>query len=154
MNTYIVDIIDETNNLSEQEKNLVTNVLETALVREDIQKESELSVTFVTDERIHELNKEYREKDQPTDVLSFALNEGGEQVSVEGMPNLLGDIVISIARAKSQAIEYGHDFQRELCFLAVHGFLHLIGYDHDSKENEVAMFKKQEDILSKHGLKK
>lgn len=154
MNTYIVDIIDETNKLSEQEKTLVTNVLETALVREDIQKESELSVTFVTDERIHELNKEYREKDQPTDVLSFALNDGDEQVSIEGMPNLLGDIVISIARAKSQAIEYGHDFQRELCFLAVHGFLHLIGYDHDSKENEVAMFKKQEDILSEHGLKK
>lgn len=154
MNTYIVDVIDETNSLSEQDKNLVINVLKTALVNESIQKESELSVTFVTDERIHELNKDYREKDQPTDVLSFALNEGDEQVSVEGMPNLLGDIVISIARAKSQATEYGHNFQREICFLAVHGFLHLIGYNHDSKENEAAMFKKQEDILSEHGLKK
>jgi len=154
MSTYVVDVIDETNSVSEQEKTLVINVLKTALVKEAIRIESELSVTFVTDERIHELNRDYRDKDQPTDVLSFALNEGDEQISDEGMPDLLGDIVISIPRAKSQAIEYGHDFQRELCFLAVHGFLHLIGHDHDSNENEVAMFKKQEDILSEHGLKK
>lgn len=154
MSTYVVDVIDETNSVSEQEKTLVINVLKTALVKEAIRIESELSVTFVTDERIHELNRDYRDKDQPTDVLSFALNEGDEQISDEGMPDLLGDIVISIPRAKSQAIEYGHDYQRELCFLAVHGFLHLIGHDHDSNENEVAMFKKQEDILSEHGLKK
>ncbi len=154
MNSYVVDVIDETDSLSEEDRTLVINVLETALVSESIQHESELSVTFVSDERIHELNREYRDKDQPTDVLSFALNEGDEQVSVEGMPNLLGDIVISVPRAKSQATEYGHEFKRELCFLAVHGFLHLIGHDHDSKENEVEMFKKQEDILNEHGLKK
>jgi probable rRNA maturation factor len=154
MNSYVVDVIDETNSLSEEDQTLVINVLESALVKESIQNESELSITFVSDERIHELNRDYRDKDQPTDVLSFALNEGDEQVLVEGMPNLLGDIVISVPRAKSQAIEYGHEFKRELCFLAVHGFLHLIGHDHDSKEKEVEMFKKQEDILNEHGLEK
>ncbi|WP_280768500.1 rRNA maturation RNase YbeY [Salipaludibacillus daqingensis] len=156
MTTYIIDIIDETDALSTDEQKLVGNVLETALIKEAIPKESELSVTFVSDERIHELNKEYRDIDRPTDVLSFALNEGDDEVNSDqmSMPNLLGDIIISIPRAKAQAIEYGHDFQRELCFLAVHGFLHLIGYDHDSKENEEKMFIKQEDILDAHGIKK
>ncbi|PYZ94253.1 rRNA maturation RNase YbeY [Salipaludibacillus keqinensis] len=154
MSNYTIDIIDETEALSAEEKTLVSTVLESALVEEKVREESELSVTFVSDERIRELNRDYRDKDQPTDVLSFALNEDEGEILNEGMPNLIGDIVISIPRAKEQAKDYGHDFKRELCFLAVHGFLHLIGYDHESEKNETAMFTKQEEILTKHGLEK
>ncbi|WP_416149321.1 rRNA maturation RNase YbeY [Salipaludibacillus sp. HK11] len=154
MKSYVVDVIDETNKVSTQDQDLVISVLQTALDKESVENESELSVTFVTDERIQEINKQYRDKNQPTDVLSFALNEGDEIINSEEMPNLLGDIIISIPRAEFQATDYGHDFQRELCFLAVHGFLHLMGYNHDTELNESDMFTKQEDILNEHGLKK
>ena len=111
---------------------------------------SEISVTFVTNERIQEVNREYREKDQPTDVISFAIEEFGEgEIEIIGvdMPRVLGDIIISIPSAKEQAKEYGHSFIRELGFLAVHGFLHLLGYDHETQEDEEEMFNKQKEIL-------
>ncbi|WP_078577104.1 rRNA maturation RNase YbeY [Salipaludibacillus agaradhaerens] len=154
MNRYTIDLFDETEQLTDVEKNLVADVLNTALKEENLKEESEVSVTFVTDEHIHQLNREYRDKDQPTDVLSFALNEGDEDISESPAANLLGDVIISVPRAKVQAEEYGHDMERELCFLAVHGFLHLIGYDHETEKDEKVMFTKQEDILQKHGLKK
>ncbi|MCR6096781.1 rRNA maturation RNase YbeY [Salipaludibacillus agaradhaerens] len=154
MNRYTIDLFDETEQLTDVEKNLVADVLNTALKEENLKEESEVSVTFVTDEHIHQLNREYRDKDQPTDVLSFALNEGDEDISESPATNLLGDVIISVPRAKVQAEEYGHDMKRELCFLAVHGFLHLIGYDHETEKDEKVMFTKQEDILQKHGLKK
>ncbi|SER70417.1 rRNA maturation RNase YbeY [Salipaludibacillus aurantiacus] len=154
MNEYVIDIIDETELLSEEEQNLVQSVLETALDYESVGGNTEISVTFVSDERIQVLNKEYRDKDRPTDVLSFALDEGDETLDHPEAPHLLGDIIISLPRAKAQAAEFGHQFERELCFLAVHGFLHLIGYEHESEEQEKQMFTKQEDILQKHGLKK
>ena len=148
-------LIDETGELSEELMNLVGNVLDTAIKAEKINEDIELSVTFVNNEKIQMLNRDYRGKDEPTDVLSFAMHEGDdEQVTAEGMPDLLGDIVISVERAKSQAEEYGHDVKRELSFLAVHGFLHLVGYDHGTEEQETNMFKRQEEILEKHGLKK
>ncbi|UTR14378.1 rRNA maturation RNase YbeY [Salipaludibacillus sp. LMS25] len=154
MNRYTIDLLDETEQLTDVEKSLVVDVLNTALTEEKMKEEAEVSVTFVTDERIHELNRDYRDKDQPTDVLSFALNEGDDNISGGPASHLLGDIIISVPRAKVQSDEYGHDIKRELCFLAVHGFLHLIGYDHETDHDEKEMFTKQEDILQKHGLKK
>jgi probable rRNA maturation factor len=109
----------------------------------------------VTSEEIREINRDYRGKDTPTDVISFALEEEGEdEVEIVGadMPPVLGDIIISADRTKEQAEEYGHSFMRELGFLAVHGFLHLLGYDHMTKEEEEEMFSKQKDLLDEYGL--
>lgn len=154
MSKYTVDVFDETEELPEARKVLVLQVVEAAMASEQLQENSEVSVTFVTDERIHELNKEFRHKDRPTDVLSFALNDNRDDVAGEGMPDLLGDIIISVPRAKAQAEEYGHSIDRELGFLAVHGLLHLTGYNHETEQDEQMMFKKQEDILQSYGLKK
>ncbi|OUM95970.1 MAG: rRNA maturation RNase YbeY [Thermobacillus sp. ZCTH02-B1] len=122
----------------------------------------EVALTFVDDERIRELNREYRGIDRPTDVLSFALNEdGGEPDIVFGdlsddeddpISGMLGDIVISLERAKAQSEAYGHSLEREIGFLFVHGFLHLLGYDHQTEEEERIMFAKQEEILRRAGL--
>lgn len=137
----------------------------------------EVALSFVDDETIRQLNKDYRGLDKPTDVLSFAMSESGEdelpvyyedemeevEIEVEGLEgeddgedNLsaepLGDIVISVPRALAQAEEYGHSPERELGFLFVHGFLHLIGYDHATEEEEKTMFAKQEEILAKAGI--
>ena len=109
-----------------------------------------LSVTFVDNEFIHKLNREYRKVDRPTDVISFAFLDGEDDrnliLSKKG-PVSLGDIYISIDKAKEQAKEYGHPLRRELSFLFVHGLLHLLGYDHMSKEDEEVMFKLQDEIL-------
>jgi probable rRNA maturation factor len=114
----------------------------------------EVSVTIVDNERIHQLNKEYRDVDRPTDVLSFPLWEPDEEwvIDEEEERVALGDIVISLPKAKEQAEAYGHSLDREVGFLAVHGFLHLLGYDHETKEEEKEMFAKQEEILSLVGL--
>ena len=112
-----------------------------------------VSVSFVDDEEIHSLNRDYRNVDRPTDVLSFSLVEGEDNFpSIAGEPEPLGDIVISIPTALRQADEYEHSVERELAFLLVHGFLHLIGYDHQTKEQEQEMFGIQEDVLRQLGL--
>lgn len=116
--------------------------LELIRVEEDI----EFSVSIVDDVRIHEMNKEYRHIDKPTDVITFAL-EDDESPYIEGMPRLLGDVFISIDKAKQQAQEYGHSFKRELCFLFTHGLLHLLGYDHMEEEEEKIMNEMQNTIL-------
>ena len=108
----------------------------------------EVSLTIIDDEYIHSLNKQYRNIDRPTDVLSFAFNEQ-DVIEDPTIPNLLGDIFISIDRAKKQAEEYGHSLKREVCFLFCHGLLHLLGYDHMKKEDEEIMFGLQEQILEK-----
>jgi probable rRNA maturation factor len=114
---------------------------------------SEVSVTLTNNAYIHTLNKEYRGIDRPTDVLSFALNESDEPKMIDGPEiNILGDLIISVERAEEQAEDYGHSFKRELCFLAVHGFLHLLGYDHMDSEEEKIMFGKQEEILNGFGI--
>lgn len=131
---------------------LIAAVLEEAASREGVDA-AELSVVLVDDERIRELNRDYRGVDRPTDVLSFAMREGeGEPVQTEEGRELLGDIVISVETAERQANQYGHSLRRELAFLAVHGFLHLLGYDHQSPEQERVMFGKQEEVLSALGL--
>lgn len=150
-----IDFTDETSEVTAQHTELVEKLLQHAAKVEKIEPETEVSVTFVTNEAIQEINREYRDKDQPTDVISFALEELGEgemEVTFEGMPRILGDIIISTDRTKEQAEEYGHSFERELGFLAVHGFLHLLGYDHMVPEDEKVMFGKQEEILQTFGL--
>ncbi|WP_096201307.1 rRNA maturation RNase YbeY [Bacillus sp. FJAT-45350] len=150
-----IDSVDETGELKEEQLELVTNVLTKAAEMESVEMDSEVSITFVNDETIQEINREYRDKDKPTDVISFALNEQGEDemeiVGGEG-PNLLGDIIISVPRITEQANRYEHSFERELAFLAVHGFLHLLGYDHIDENEEKVMFARQEEILTAYGL--
>ncbi|MBW3113070.1 MULTISPECIES: rRNA maturation RNase YbeY [Bacillaceae] len=153
----LIDFIDETESLTDEQTQLVQNILNFAAEKEGIEDESEVSVTFVTNERIQEINREYRDKDQPTDVISFALEELGEdEIEIIGgeIPRVLGDIIISIDRTKEQAEEYNHSVSRELGFLALHGFLHLLGYDHMEEEEEKQMFEKQKDILDEYGLKR
>ncbi len=155
--SLVIDFNDETNELSEQELNMIENLLHFAAEKEDVEAGSELSVTFVTNDRIQEINREYRDKDMPTDVISFAMEELGEgetPLSFTGMPRILGDIIISLAKAKEQAEDYGHSFIRELGFLSVHGFLHLLGYDHEIEADEQKMFGRQKDILDEFGLKR
>jgi len=150
-----IDFLDETGEVQEAHIELVEKLLQHAAELEEIEQDSEVSVTFVDNEAIHEINKQYRDKDQPTDVISFAMEELGEgEVAIigEGMPRILGDIIISTDRTREQAEEYGHTFERELGFLAVHGFLHLLGYDHMNDEDEKKMFGRQDEILSTFGL--
>jgi probable rRNA maturation factor len=151
-----IEYNDETGELSENQIQQILELLTLAAEMENITEESELSLTFVTNEKIHQINKEYRGVDRPTDVISFALEESVEEeikiIGAPSMPRILGDIIISIPKAKEQAMEYGHSFMRELGFLAVHGFLHLLGYDHGTKEEEKEMFTKQEKILTQFGL--
>lgn len=109
-------------------------------------KEAIFTIIFVTPEEIHELNKQYRGVDRVTDVISFAL-EDAHDVSLTDV-RVLGDIYICIDRMKEQALEYGHSETRELSFLTVHGLLHLLGYDHQTKEDEEVMFGLQRKILS------
>lgn len=109
-------------------------------------KESIFTIIFVTKKEIHELNKQYRGVDRVTDVISFAL-EDAHDVSLSDI-RVLGDIYICIDRMKEQAIEYNHSETRELSFLTVHGLLHLLGYDHQTKEDEEVMFGLQRKILS------
>ncbi len=150
-----IDFLDETNEVKEEHTALVEKLLQHAAKVEGIEEGSEVSITFVTNEAIHEINREYRDKDQPTDVISFALEEMGEgevEIIGEGIPRVLGDIIISTDRTREQAEEYGHSFERELGFLAVHGFLHLLGYDHMNEADEKEMFGKQDEILGSFGL--
>lgn len=150
-----IDFIDETNEVTEDQIQVIEKLLDYAAGAEDVREGAEVSITFVDNEKIRELNREYRGKDKTTDVISFALEEMGEdEIEIIGVdfPPALGDIIISIPKAREQAEEYGHSFMRELGFLAVHGFLHLLGYDHETEEEEKIMFAKQSAILEEFGL--
>ncbi|GIO39109.1 endoribonuclease YbeY [Paenibacillus antibioticophila] len=141
---------------------LLDKLLQAAAEMEGI-AEGEVDLTFVDDEAIHELNKEYRGIDRPTDVLSFAMNESldeemdivyelEEGEELDELNDVLGDIIISVERAKAQSEDYGHSLERELGFLFVHGFLHLLGYDHQDTASEQVMMGKQEAVLAQVGL--
>lgn len=150
-----IDFLDEVNALSQEELTEIERLLNYAGAKEEVQAGSELSVTFVSNERIQEINRDYRDKDRATDVISFAMEELGEgEMEIVGaeIPRILGDIIISIPKAREQAEEYNHSFMRELGFLAVHGFLHLLGYDHLTPEEEKQMVNKQNEILEGFGL--
>jgi probable rRNA maturation factor len=145
-----VEIFNETN---EEIKDLevLKPLLEYARKKENLENtELEFSVIIVDNKRIHEINKEYRGIDRPTDVISFAL-EDNEEIKFDNY-RVLGDIYISIDKVREQAKEYGHSEKRELAFLTVHGFLHLLGYDHMEKEDEKVMFARQEEILNGFGI--
>lgn len=110
------------------------------------------NIIIVDNTYIHKLNKDYRGIDRPTDVISFALEDYKDDIALDF--RMLGDIYISLDKAKEQAMEYGHSFLREICFLTIHGLLHLLGYDHMEKEDEIVMFKKQDEILNEFGITK
>lgn len=110
------------------------------------------SVIMISNEEIHNLNKQYRGIDRPTDVITFALEDYKDCVDLEF--RLLGDIYISYDKVVEQAKEYGHSKTRELCFLAIHGLLHLLGYDHMNKDDEKKMFDLQKELLNNYGIKK
>lgn len=112
----------------------------------------EFNVIIVDNEQIHKMNKEYRNIDRPTDVISFALEDDDTFVQID--KRVLGDIYISIDKARQQANEYNHALLRELCFLTIHGILHLLGYDHMEKEDEEVMFGLQERVLTEYGIKR
>ncbi|MBD2869487.1 rRNA maturation RNase YbeY [Paenibacillus arenilitoris] len=125
--------------------------------------DGEVSLTFTDDEEIHQLNRDYRGIDRPTDVLSFAMQEDGtEELDIifevdsedekDPISGMLGDIIISVETAAAQSEEYGHSLEREIGFLFVHGFLHLIGYDHQDDASEAVMTAKQEAVLQEAGL--
>ena len=137
---------NEVDNFENNYEEDFTAIIEQALKTLHIEDDVEVSCVLVDDERIHEINREYRHIDRSTDVISFAM-EDNDQFYVEGMPRSLGDIFISVDHAKKQAEEYGHSLKREMCFLFTHGILHLLGYDHMTDEQEKEMFGLQDEIL-------
>ncbi len=135
-------------NCSYKLKRIVRDAIEKTLFSERFWKDTELSVTFCNNEYIHKLNKEYREKDAPTDVLSFPLYDDGDIPEFEDQAIALGDIVISLERAEEQAKEIGHSFEEEVAFLTIHSTLHLLGYDHErSPEEDEDMCERQRQIV-------
>ncbi len=140
-------------NPPEDFEKLVKDCTRAALEEEEIEDDAEVSVTLVDNARIRELNSEFREIDRETDVLSFPLGDDeGFEVDPDTDAILLGDIVISLEKAKSQSEEYGHSFKREVAFLVTHSLFHLLGYDHMTPEEETEMFAKQEKVLTKLGI--
>ena len=143
-------------------RDLVRLAVKTSLLYMDFPTKAEISVMFVDNDEIRVLNREHRNIDSATDVLSFPLfeyDEDGEIIEQEldFNPNgemILGDIVISLERAAEQAEEYGHSFEREIGFLTVHSMLHLFGFDHMTPEDEAEMFEYQAEILEEMGLKR
>ena len=160
-----VEMIDETGQVSEEIKKQTFDLLEFAAEKTG-KADKEMAVTFVTNERSHQLNLEYRDTDRPTDVISLEykpenpiifdeedLAENPELAEMmEEFDAYIGELFISIDKAREQSEEYGHSFEREMGFLAVHGFLHINGYDHYTPEEEAEMFELQEEILSAYGL--
>ncbi|MBR5515825.1 MAG: rRNA maturation RNase YbeY [Clostridia bacterium] len=130
-------------------KNLIVSSVAETLKYEQFEEKCEVSVTLCSNEAIHELNREYRGVDRVTDVLSFPIFDEDDM----GSKVVLGDIVLSLEKALSQANEYGHSFEREVAFLCVHSMLHLLGYDHEEgKAQESEMFSRQEEILCNMGI--
>ena len=140
-----------TDNYGYKDYDYLNDVLEAVLKHEKVEN-AIFSIIFVDDEEIHKINKEYRKIDRITDVISFAFEDNNKMVY--NTFRLLGDIYICIPQMKRQAIEYGHSEKRELAFLAVHGILHLLGYDHMNEEDEKVMFALQELILDGQNIKR
>lgn len=131
-------------------RTLIRRAIKATLVSEEFDRPCEVSVTIVDNEEIHAINLEHRGIDRPTDVLSFPMFDEDFD---DGEDCVLGDIVISLEKAKEQAESYGHSIEREIAFLTVHSVLHLLGYDHEEgKAEESEMFEKQEAVLKGMGL--
>ena len=145
-----IGFFNETDVNLDSELKTVEQVLKHGLKKLGI-KEAVFNIIVVDNDYIHKLNKEYRSIDRETDVITFALED---DKTFNPSVRILGDVYISVEKAKSQSEDYGHSFLRELSFLAVHGMLHLLGYDHMKKEEEEVMFKLQEEILDEMGIKR
>ncbi|HEL2402161.1 TPA: rRNA maturation RNase YbeY [Streptococcus suis] len=160
-----IEMIDETGQVSAQMQEQIADLLQFAA--EKIGKQNkEMAVTFVDNKRVHEVNLEYRGIDRPTDVVSLEYKPENEiffdEEDLQDNPELaemmedfdayIGELYISIDKAREQAEDYGHSYEREMGFLAVHGFLHINGYDHYRPEDEAEMFGLQEEILTAYGL--
>lgn len=146
-----VEIFNQTNEKIE-ELTEVKRVLDYAIKKEKLDS-VEFNVIIVDNNYIHKLNKTYRGIDRETDVITFALEDDKKVVNASSH-RVLGDIYISLDKAKLQAKEYHHSFLREICFLAVHGFYHLLGYDHMEESEAKIMFSKQEEVLSDCEIKR
>lgn len=144
----LYSIIDEFG--YEDDYSYLEDVLDIVIKKMDIK--GIFSIVFIDDEKMHEMNLKYRGVDRTTDVLSFALNDSPDDY--ENEIEVLGDIYISIPKAIAQAEEYGHSVKRELSFLTVHGVLHILGYDHMTKEDEKVMFDLQKEVLEDAGITK
>lgn len=159
-----IALYDETERVKQQHLDLIEKLIHATAEELALDQNFEVSITIVDNNRIQEINRDYRSIDRPTDVISFAIEDDDEEFELffedafeemnDELPRLLGDIFISIDRTEEQAIDYGHSFERELGFLTVHGFLHLNGYDHQTEEEERAMFSLQEKILEENGLER
>lgn len=147
-----MDFIDEQQVIDEDTKNQIESLLTFAAKKENITEEAELSISFVDEEEIQAINRDYRNKDKVTDVISFSLEEDEPEIEALDIPRVLGDIIICLGVAQEQAQSYNHSLSRELGFLALHGFLHLLGYDHMTEEDEKEMFSRQDEILNEFGL--
>lgn len=171
----IIDLIDDNNYLTEEHREIIERIINQAAKKLALGEGVEVDVSIVDNDVIQQLNRDYRGIDRPTDVLSFALEEDLEDAptfdfdqfydeeSLDETLDLeanqqtpvsrhLGDIIISYQRTQEQAMDYNHPFERELAFLAVHGFLHLNGYDHMTEEDEEVMFSLQEEVLRENGF--
>lgn len=150
-----LDIIDETETLDDNQLQLLEDIIQFSAEFLKLPASTECAVTIVDNPSIRMINRDYRGKDVPTDVISFALDDDdSDNFEINVLPHHIGDIIISIDKAKEQAVEYGHTLDRELGFLAVHGFLHLNGYDHLTLEEEQEMFTLQNDIFTAFGLER
>ncbi|KXG75877.1 rRNA maturation RNase YbeY [Thermotalea metallivorans] len=128
---------------------LIAQAVEMCLEKEGITKDVEISISLVDNQEIRDLNREYRNIDKPTDVLSFPQYDTLKNLKP---PLCLGDIVISLEKALEQSKDYGHSLEREIAFLTVHSMFHLIGYDHDTEENTLRMRQKEEEVLQALGI--
>lgn len=147
-----IGIFNQTNEKLDKELDELKDMLSDFCKREDLGNVI-FNIIIIDNPTIHKINKEYRDKDAPTDVISFALEDDKTVIEPDEV-RILGDIYISIDKVHEQALEYGHSFKRELSFLAVHGLLHLLGYDHMEKSDEEVMFKKQEEVLNYYEIYK
>ncbi len=169
--TVLIDNRQSHVNIEKDAENFIENLVNAVLEYESCTDDYEVSISLVSNEEIRDLNRVYRNVDAATDVLSFPMIEfeednenklqaescddfedSAKEYIEEELP--LGDIVISVEKAKEQAQEYGHSLKRELSFLLVHGMLHLLGYDHENKKDETIMFQKQEQILDKLNIRR
>lgn len=147
-----VDFIDEENHTQKDHQEETQKLLSFAYDYLKQEEDAEVSVSFVDEEGIQSINREYRNKDQVTDVISFALEDEEDDIIHEDAMRTLGDIIVCTRRAEEQAEEYGHSYKRELLFLSLHGFLHLLGYDHVEDEDEREMNTLQDEILDAFGV--
>ena len=153
---YQLEYLDLESN--DKYEKIIKRVIEQCFKEEKIENSKlYISITLTNPEHIHEINKQYRNVDRATDVLSFPMfekNEIDEKIKNNDFEHedVLGDIVISIEKVEEQAKEYGHSFEREFAYMLVHGFYHLMGYDHIEEDDKVIMRKKEEDVLNKLGI--